>query len=66
MKKINADEILQRGIDLMKEKKFEEAKNEFNRITQSDNEKYLRAQLYLIDIYIVEEQWIDKSFDVGA
>lgn len=59
MKKINADEILQRGIDLMKEKKFEEAKNEFNRITQSDNEKYLQAQLYLIDIYIVEEQWID-------
>jgi len=59
MKKISVDKILQRGIDLMKEKKFEEAKNEFNRITQSDNEKYLRAQLYLIDIYIVEEQWID-------
>lgn len=53
MKKISVDKILQRGIDLMKEKKFEEAKNEFNRITQSDNEKYLRAQLYLIDIYIL-------------
>ena len=58
MKKINADEILQRGIDLMKEKKFEEAKNKFERITQRDNTQYLRAQLFLIDIYIRSGQWI--------
>ena len=59
MKKISADKILQRGIDLMKEKKFEEAKNKFERITQCDNAQYLRAQRYLIGIYIRNEQWIE-------
>ena len=58
MGKINADEILQRGIELMKEKKFEEAKNEFERINQRDNVQYLRAQCYLIDIYFINKQWI--------
>lgn len=48
MKKISVDKILQRGIDLMKEKKFEEAENEFERITQRNNAQYLRAQCYLI------------------
>lgn len=59
MGEISADEILQRGIDLMKEKKFEEAKNEFERITQRDNVQYLRAQRYLIDIYVRSGQWIE-------
>ena len=59
MGEISADEILQRGIDLMKEKKFEEAKNEFERITQRDNVQYLRAQRYLIGIYIRNGQWIE-------
>lgn len=58
MEKISADKILQRGIDLMKGKKFEEAENEFKRITQRDNAQYLRAQCYLIDIYIRSRQWI--------
>jgi len=59
MKKINADKILQRGIDLMKEKKFEEAENEFERITQRNNAQYLRAQCYLIDIYFINKRWIE-------
>lgn len=60
MKKISVDKIFQRGIDLMKEKKFEEAKNEFECINQRDNEKYyLQAQLCLIDIYIRSGQWIE-------
>lgn len=59
MKKISADEILQRGIDLMKEKKFEEAENEFERITQRNNAQYLRAQCYLIDIYFINKRWIE-------
>lgn len=59
MKKISADEILQRGIDLMKKKRFKEAENEFESINQCDTVQYFKAQCYLIDIYIVEEQWID-------
>ena len=59
MGEISADKILQRGINLMKEKKFKEAKNEFERINQSDNAQYLRAQRYLIGIYIRNEQWIE-------
>ena len=54
MKKISADEILQRGIDLMKKKRFKEAENEFESINQCDTVQYFKAQCYLIDIYIVE------------
>ena len=59
MEKISADKILQRGIDLMKGKKFEEAENKFKRITQRDNAQYLRAQCYLIDIYFINKRWIE-------
>lgn len=59
MKKINADEILQRGIELMKRKRFKEAENEFKRIDQGDNAQYLRAQCYLIDIYFINKRWIE-------
>ena len=59
MKKINADEILQRGIELMKEKRFKEAEKEFKRIDQGDNAQYLRAQCYLIDIYFINKRWIE-------
>ena len=61
MKKINADEILQRGIDLMKEKKFEEAVNEFKSINQCNTVQYFKAQCYLIDIYRKNEQWIEVT-----
>lgn len=59
MGKINADEILQRGIELMKEKRFKEAEKEFKRIDQGDNAQYLRAQYYLIDIYFINKRWIE-------
>lgn len=59
MKKINADEILQRGIELMKEKRFEEAEKEFKRIDQGDNAQYLWAQYYLIDIYFINKRRIE-------
>lgn len=43
MGKINADEILQRGIELMKRKRFKEAENEFKRIGQRDTVQYFKA-----------------------
>lgn len=58
MGKINADEILQRGIELMKRKRFKEAENEFKRIGQGDTVQYFKAQCYLIDIYFINKQWI--------
>ena len=58
MGKINADEILQRGIELMKRERFKEAENEFKRIGQGDTVQYFKAQCYLIDIYFINKQWI--------
>ena len=59
MGEISADEILQRGIELKKEKRLKEAEKEFKRIDQGDNAQYLRAQYYLIDIYFTNKRWIE-------